>query len=45
MTEPNTEQPAVRGPVALLTGVEKTYTMDSVSVPVIKGVDILVRPA
>ena len=45
MTEPNTEQPAVRGPVALLNGVEKTYTMDSVSVPVIKGVDILVRPA
>lgn len=33
------------GPVALLTGVEKTYHMDSVSVPVIKGVDILVRPA
>jgi len=33
------------GPVALLTRVEKTYHMDSVSVPVIKGVDILVRPA
>jgi putative ABC transport system ATP-binding protein len=36
---------AFQGPVALLTRVEKTYHMDSVSVPVIKGVDILVRPA
>jgi putative ABC transport system ATP-binding protein len=32
-------------PVAVLTQVEKTYHMDSVSVPVIKGVDILVRAA
>lgn len=32
-------------PVAVLTQVEKTYRLDSVSVPVIKGVDILVRPA
>ncbi len=31
-------------PVAILCGIEKTYTMDAVSVPVIKGVDILVRP-
>lgn len=32
-------------PVAVLTQVEKTYHMDSVSVPVIKGVDIVVRRA
>ena len=32
-------------PVAVLTQVEKTYQLDSVSVPVIKGVDILVRHA
>ncbi len=31
-------------PVAILVGIEKTYHMDAVSVPVIKGVDILVRP-
>lgn len=32
-------------PVAVLTQVEKTYQLDSVSVPVIKGVNILVRHA
>ena len=32
-------------PVAVLRRVEKTYLMDSVSVPVIRGVDILIRPA
>ena len=32
-------------PVAILRKVAKTYLMDSVSVPVIRGVDILVRPA
>lgn len=32
-------------PVAVLRRVEKAYKMDSVSVPVIRGVDILVRPA
>ena len=32
-------------PVAVLTQVEKTYHLDSVSVPVIKGVDIVVRRA
>jgi putative ABC transport system ATP-binding protein len=32
-------------PVAILTAVQKTYLLDSVSVPVIKGVDLLVRPA
>ena len=31
-------------PVAILCGIEKTYRMDAVSVPVIKGIDILVRP-
>lgn len=31
-------------PVAILSGVEKTYHMDAVSVPVIRGVDILLRP-
>ncbi len=31
-------------PVAILSQVEKTYYMDSVAVPVIRGVDILVRP-
>ena len=37
---------AVRhGPVAVLSQVEKTYQLDSISVPVIKGVDILVRHA
>lgn len=43
MTEHPPEQ--VHTPVAVLTQVEKTYHMDSVSVPVIKGVDILVRHA
>ena len=32
-------------PVAVLTQVEKTYHLDSISVPVIKGVDIVVRRA
>lgn len=32
-------------PVAVLTQVEKTYHLDSVSVPVIRGVDIFVRRA
>lgn len=41
-----TEEPEVRQrPVAVMTQVEKTYQLDSVSVPVIKGVDILVRQA
>ena len=31
-------------PVAVLTHVEKTYYLDSVRVPVIKGVDLLIRP-
>ena len=32
-------------PVAVLTQVEKTYHLDSISVPVIRGVDVIVRPA
>jgi putative ABC transport system ATP-binding protein len=31
-------------PVAILSKVDKTYHMDSVAVPVIRGVDFLVRP-
>ena len=31
-------------PVAVLSRVEKTYQMDSVAVPVIRGVDLLIRP-
>ncbi|WP_088283418.1 ABC transporter ATP-binding protein [Ideonella sp. A 288] len=32
-------------PVAVLTKVEKSYRLDSVSVPVIQRVDLLIRPA
>lgn len=45
MTEQAAEQATSQEPVAVLTHVEKTYRMDSVTVPVIKGVNILVRPA
>lgn len=45
MTEQAEKRTVNRGSVAVLTQVEKTYHMDSISVPVIKGVDILVRPA
>lgn len=31
-------------PVALLTKVEKAYRMDAVTVPVLRGIDLLVRP-
>ncbi|MBI3154495.1 MAG: ABC transporter ATP-binding protein [Burkholderiales bacterium] len=31
-------------PVALLEAVDKTYRMDEVEVPVLKGIDLLVRP-
>ena len=37
--------PPPQGPVAVLAQVERTYRMDDVSVPVIKGVNVLVRPA
>jgi len=42
---PASQPAAPEAPVALLTGVAKTYHMDAVDVPVIKGVDILVRHA
>lgn len=31
-------------PVAILTAVHKTYQMDAVSVPVLHGIDLLIRP-
>lgn len=40
-----TERTENNQPVAVLTQVEKTYHLDSVSVPVIKGVNVLVRHA
>ncbi len=45
MTEQAAEKTVDHRPVAILTRVEKTYHMDTVSVPVIKGVDILIRRA
>jgi len=45
MTEFAPAPTATPGPVAILTHVEKTYHLDSVSVPVIRGVDILIRHA
>lgn len=45
MTQYATAQTLNHQPVAVLTRVEKTYRLDSVSVPVIKGVDMLVRSA
>lgn len=46
LTTDDLEEKAVaHGPVAVLTQVEKTYHLDSIEVPVIKGVDILVRHA
>jgi len=31
-------------PVAIISGVEKSYRMDAVDVPVLRGIDLLVRP-
>ncbi len=45
MTELAVEPVVNQRPVALLSGVDKTYHLDSISVPVIKSVDILVRHA
>jgi putative ABC transport system ATP-binding protein len=45
MTEHTAEQMAHYKPVAMLAQIEKTYYLDSVSVPVIKGVDFMVRQA
>ena len=33
-----------QAPVAVLSKVEKSYQLDAVSVPVIRGVDVLIRP-
>ena len=38
------DEDAMPEPAAILCGVEKSYHLDSVTVPVIRGVDILVRP-
>ena len=35
---------AMMDPVAVLSGVEKSYRLDDVVVPVLKGIDILIRP-
>jgi len=45
VTEDTADQTVDRRPVAVLTQVQKTYHLDAVSVPVIKGADILVRSA
>lgn len=45
MTEQTAKKTVDHRPVAVLARVEKTYHLDSVSVPVIKGVDILIRRA
>lgn len=45
MTDRMAEHVGNHRPVAVLTQVEKTYHLDSISVPVIKGVDIVVRRA
>ncbi len=44
-SELSAEDVITHGPVAVMSQVEKTYQLDSVSVPVIKGVNILVRHA
>jgi putative ABC transport system ATP-binding protein len=44
-TAPATQpMPVGPEPVAVLTGVHKAYRMDDVDVPVLRGVDLLVRP-
>lgn len=45
MTEWVAGQPRSQQPVAVLTGVDKTYDMDAVRVPVIRGASVFVRPA
>ncbi len=32
-------------PVAILSGIQKSYQLDAVTVPVLRGVDLLIRPA
>jgi len=45
MTEQVAEQTGSDRPVAVLSHIEKTYRLDSVRVPVIKGVNVLIRHA
>ena len=45
MTEHTAEQTANHRPVAVLTQVDKTYHLDAISVPVIKGADVVIRSA
>lgn len=45
VTENTAEQTTNYRPVAVLTQVEKTYHLDAISVPVIKGADIEIRSA
>lgn len=40
-----TEEPGSTAPVAVLQGVEKSYQMDAVTVPVLRGIDVEVRPS
>ena len=44
-SERTAEKSVAHRAVAVLTKVEKTYHLDQIDVPVIKGVDILVRQA
>lgn len=39
------EAPVDAGPVVAITGVSKSYQMDDVTVPVLKGIDVEIRPA
>ena len=39
----NADTCAVTEPVAILTGIEKSYQMDEVEVPVLKGIDLAVQ--
>jgi putative ABC transport system ATP-binding protein len=39
-----TDVDEVPGAVAVLSQVDKTYHLDSVSVPVLRGIDVLIRP-
>ena len=38
------DNPAPQEPVALLSAVHKSYQLDAVTVPVIQGIDLLIRP-
>jgi putative ABC transport system ATP-binding protein len=42
--EPPSDLSSGAAPLAVLTKVAKTYYLDSVSVPVLRGIDLLIRP-